>query len=427
MDLSVRKSSLSGMIDVPTSKSHTIRGILLGLMADGTSTIKKPLVSEDTLSCLKAASILGAWIKRGDDTVWRISGTNGNLLEPAGVIDMGDSGTGLSLFTAIASLMPFPVFFDGDSSLRTRKMAPLLNALEELKGEYNASEGGLCPLAVKGPIQSGEARIDGPSSQYVSALLFAAPLLKGDTIIHVKNPCEIPYVLMTLSWLEKQNIAFEVSSDLTYFKVKGNQKYHSFTTTIPVDFSTAAFPLLAAAVTGSSIAIPNLDFEDTQGDKAVFDIFASCGVEIRKEDGMTTITGPGAGKLKPFTADLNATPDAVPVLSVLAAFANGESRLENVAQARAKETDRLACMAKEITKMGVNVEELPDGLVIQGGSPKASREFESYGDHRIAMALSAGALAFAEESIVRNAEAANVTYPDFIEDFRKLGADFAIL
>lgn len=425
MDLAVRKSGLSGMIDVPGSKSHTIRGILLGLLADGTTTLKKPLVSEDTISCLSAASILGAWIKRGDDTIWRIAGTSGNLLEPAGVIDMGDSGTGLSLFSAVASLMPFAVSFDGDASLRTRKMGPLLTALETLGVEYSSAEGGLCPLTVKGPVQSGETLVDGPSSQYVSALLLIAPLLKGDTIIHVKNPCEVPYVLMTLAWMKRQGIAYEVSNDLTWFKVQGNQKYHAFTTTIPVDFSTAAFPLLAAAVTGSSIVIPNLDFEDTQGDKAVFDIFASCGVKIKTEDGMTTITGPK--ELKPFEADLNATPDAVPVLSVLAAFAKGESRLLNVAQARAKETDRLACMAKEIGKMGVKVEELPDGLIIQGGNPKASGEFMSYADHRIAMALSAGALALDGESIIQGAEASCVTYPDFIEDFRKLGASFTIL
>ena len=425
MDLKVGKSKLSGVINIPGSKSHTIRAIVLALLSDGISTIKNPLCSDDTVSCLEAASTLGAWIKRGDDTIWRIAGTGGNLLEPShGNLDLGNSGTGLNFFTALSSLASFKVTLDGDDSLRTRKEVALIDALKSLGVETTLSDTGCCPLSVRGPVHGGFVTIDGTSSQYVSALLLIAPLLKEDSQILVSNGSELPYVAMTLSWLKKQNIAFEASSGLTEFHIRGNQKYNPFTTTIPTDFSTAAFPLLAAAVTGSEIGVPALDFDDPQGDKAIFNIFEKMGVKRSVKGDVTMIKGPRC--LKAVKADLNATPDALPALAVAAAFANGTSHFTNVAQARMKETDRISCMAQELAKMGVKCEELPDGLIVHGGTVKASAELCSHKDHRIAMALACGALALEGESMIADAESASVTYPDFFRDFVALGANFSL-
>ena len=423
MDISVRKSKISGQVEIPGSKSHTIRAIFIASLASGTSTIKMPLISEDTIACLRAASILGAWIKRGDDTVWRISGTGGHLLQPAGVIDMGNSGTGLRLFTAMAALGNFKVRFDGDSSLRTRKMGSLLDALTAM-GASAESANGQCPLSVCGPIDGKDVLVDGKTSQFLSALLMVAPLLKNDTVIHVSKLNEQPYVLLTIDWLKRQNIEVKYDENMTCFQVSGGHRYQPFSRLIPVDFSTAAFPLLAAAVTGGEVKIPNLDFTDLQGDKAVFDFFAKMGVKITHGNHVTTVKGPR--KLKAFDLDLNATPDALPVLAVAAACADGVCYLRNAPQARIKETDRIACMTAELRKMGITVEELEDGMVITGGKLKGCGDLQSYKDHRIAMALAIAGLAADGESVVRDADCVAVTYPAFIENFQSIGADFSV-
>ena len=423
MEISVKKSKISGQVEIPGSKSHTIRAIFIAALASGTSTIKMPLISEDTVAALRAASILGAWIKRGDDTVWRISGTGGHLLQPAGVINMENSGTGLRLFTAMAALGDFKVRFDGDDSLRTRKMGSLLEALSAM-GAKVESANGLCPLAVTGPIRGREVVVDGKTSQFLSALLLVAPLLEDPTTIHVSKLNEKPYVHITLDWLKRQDIKVKFDDAMTCFEVPGGHKYKPFSTLIPVDFSTAAFPLLAAAVTGGEVKIPNLDFDDLQGDKAVFDYFAKMGVKITQSQHITTIKGPR--KLKSFDLDLNATPDALPVMAVAAACADGVSYLRNVPQARIKETDRIACMTAELRKMGVTVEELEDGMVITGGKLKGCADLQSYKDHRIAMALAVAGMAAEGVSVIKDAECAAVTYPAFVENFQAAGADFAL-
>ncbi len=421
MEISVKKSKISGQVEIPGSKSHTIRAVLIASLANGTSTIKMPLVSEDTLSCLSAASVLGAWIKRGDDSIWRISGTGGRLLQPARTINMGNSGTGLRLFTSLAATAGFKVSFDGDDSLRTREMASLLEALEAM-GAKTESANGKCPLSVTGPIDGKDILVDGKTSQYLSSLLLIAPLLKNDTTIHVSKLNEQPYVLLTIDWLDREGIRYEMDKNMIRFKVFGGQKYVPFSTRIPVDFSTASFPLLAAAVTGGEVKIPNLDFNDPQGDKVVFDYFIQMGVKVATDNHVTTIRGPK--RLKAFDLDLNATPDALPVLAVAAACADGVSYLRNVPQARIKETDRIACMSSELRKMGVIIEELSDGMVITGGKLKGSSDLESFKDHRIAMALSIAGLAADGETIVRDSECAAVTYPSFVEDFKRIGANF---
>lgn len=425
MELSVKHSKINGQVEIPGSKSHTIRAIVIASLASGTSTIKMPLVSDDTISCLKAASILGAWIKRGDDTVWRISGTGGHLLQPAqGILNMGNSGTGLRMFAALTTLADFPVTFDGDESLRTREMAPLLESLNAM-GAKIQTENGKCPLTITGPVDGAEIPVDGKTSQYLSALLLIAPLLKNDSVFHVSSLNEKPYVGMTLDWMRRQNIQVENNEDYSCFKVAGGQKYTPFSTLIPVDFSTASFPLLAAAVTGGSLKVPNLDFSDTQGDKVVFEHFAKMGVEIETKGYLTTIKGPE--KLKAFDVDLNATPDALPAFAVAAACADGVSTLRNAPQARIKETDRIACMTAELRKMGITVEELPDGMVITGGKLKCCKNLQSYKDHRIAMSLAIAAMTAKGESIIHDAECISVTYPEFIRDFRQTGAVFSEL
>ncbi len=418
MKLSINKSNLTGKISVPGSKSHTIRAVAVAMMADGISKIYNPLISEDAESCLKAAELLGAKVKI-EENLWTITGINGKLKNPNEIIDLGNSGTSLRILAGLAATADFAITFDGDESLRSRPMHQLLDALENLGVEIN-SNNGKCPVTIKGPIKGGKTKVDGTSSQFLTSLLFSTPLAKEDSIITVDNLNEKPYAEITLDWLKKQNIKFDYNNDLSEFKVKANQKYNPYESTIPADFSTATFPLIASAVTKSKIEIQNLDFSDKQGDKEVFKYLEKMGLEISIGEKSTIVnyTKP----LKGVEIDLNATPDALPAMAVVACFAKGETKLYNVTQARIKETDRIKCMTCELRKMGADIEELEDGMIIKE-SKLHSAELKGYDDHRIVMALAIAGMGMNEEITINGAEAASVTYPNFIKDFKILGAN----
>ena len=421
MKIKVCKSSLNGEVAVPGSKSHTIRAIAAALMADGTSIVRAPLDSADTRSTLEAAKLLGAKVCEHLDR-WEITGTGGKIIAPGQVINMGNSGTGLRILSGIAGTSQSRITFDGDASLRSRPMWQLTDALSNL-GVKVETRDGKCPVSFQGPLQGGRTEVVGTSSQFLTSLLFAAPFAKNDTEIFPVDLQEKPYVEITLGWLERLGIKLEAASDMSYFKVPCGQKFKAFDWTIPADFSTAAFPLGAGAITTGEVRIRNLDFDDLQGDKAVFAFVERFGAKVEHLEEYTRVS---AGKLHGVELDLNATPDALPLLAVVAACAEGSSRFFNVAQARIKETDRITCMARELGKMGIEVQELPDGMIIHGGRLRGA-ELEGYDDHRIVMALTVAALAADGESVINDAESAGVTYPDFIDDFKSLGADIEVM
>jgi len=423
MKIKVKKSTVSGIISVPSSKSHTIRALAIATAAEGRSLIYNPLISEDTMAGLNAAEMLGAKIIKTDG-LWKIDGTGGNFQKKANLINMENSGTSLRIFSGLAATANFPVTFDGDSSLRSRPMKPLISALTKL-GVNISSTDGRCPLTIAGPVQGGKTIVEGTSSQFLTALLIALPLAKENSHVKVTGLNEIPYVEMTLNWLCREGIEIEYPENMSYFKIKGNQTYPSFDITIPADFSTAAFPLCAALLTRGSITIRDLDFDDQQGDKAIFDFMKEMGAVITKKRGLTEVVSEKNLTGKNF--DLNATPDALPVMAVTGALTAGETALLNCPQARIKETDRIKCMSCELRKMGAEIEELDDGMIIKSSTLQGA-EVESYGDHRIAMALTiAGMCCSTGETIINDAEAASVTYPSFIKDFKNLGADIEVL
>ncbi len=418
MKLKVSKSLLKGTLKVPGSKSHTIRAVAVALLAPGESIIENPLESLDTVSSLRALTSMGGQVEVNKD-FWRIIGTGGKLREPLRTINMGNSGTGTRIFTGIAATGTHKYKFDGDKSLRSRPMGELHDALVAL-GAKCESTNGKCPFTIQGPIKGGETRVDGKSSQFLTSLLFATPLAENDTRINVYNLQEKPYVEITLDWLDRQEIKYRCSDNLTEFYIPGRQRYHNFSFNVPADFSTATFPLVAAAVTGSELDLENLDFSDRQGDKAVFDHLAKMGMEITTKGKFTNIKP--AGRLKGIEVDLNATPDALPAMAVAGACATGKTILKNVPQARIKETDRITCMTSELRKMGVEIEELEDGMVISGCDNLHGAEVEGHEDHRIVMALALAGMAAEGETIINGSEAASVTFPEFFADFRDIGA-----
>ncbi|MBN1685453.1 MAG: 3-phosphoshikimate 1-carboxyvinyltransferase [Spirochaetales bacterium] len=414
MDMTIRPARATGSVRIPGSKSHTIRALVIATLAGGESTILDPLDSSDTQACVDACRAFGAEITEHPGK-WTVTGTAGKPMTPENVIDVRNSGTTLYLLAGIAALQEHWVIFTGDGQIRSRPAGPLLQSLKDLGARVLSTKSdGRAPFLVGGTLAGGKTIISCPTSQYLSGLLLAAPLASGDTEIEITLLNEKPYVEMTLSWLDNQHIKYENDNFKRIF-VRGGQKYVPFSRSIPGDFSSATFFLCAAAVCGTSLTVEGLDFNDPQGDKAVVGMLEALGCRIEREDGGVTVHG---GNLAGCDLDLNATPDALPALAVTACFAEGTTRLLNVPQARLKETDRITVMREELSRMGADIEELPDGLVIHGrrkdGKPRlAGTRVNGRGDHRVVMALAIAALGAAGETQIEGAEAVNVTFPEF--------------
>ena len=417
MEFVTSKSSLSGAVDIPASKSHTIRALVIASLAEGTSRLVQPLQSLDTEACVSVCRGLGADVETGGDFV--VQGTSGKLAIPDDVLDVQNSGTTLYVALSMATLIDGAAVFTGDEQIRQRPAANLMAALNDLGANVWSTRGnGMTPIVVRGPLRGGKTAIECPTSQYLTSLLISAPLAAKPTEIDVPLLHEQPYVHMTLGWLDEQGIAYD-RDDLSKFRVEPGQSYRPFEKRIPADFSSATFLLVAAAITGSELMLNGLDMNDVQGDKAVVDMLEEMGatVEIRPE-GVRIQGGPLQGR----EFDLNATPDALPAMAVAACFAEGETRLVNVPQARLKETDRIAVMHQELTRLGVECEELEDGLVVHGG-PVSGGRVCGHGDHRVVMALAVAGLASEAEVAVDTAESAGITFPNFVELLRSVGGN----
>ncbi|MBM3501060.1 MAG: 3-phosphoshikimate 1-carboxyvinyltransferase [Armatimonadetes bacterium] len=423
MQVIVERSELAGSIDIPGSKSHTVRAALLALLARGDSVIRSPLESRDTLAALAAAEALGAAVRR-DPARWTVTGVGDGVLCPTRPVDVLNSGTTLRIGMGVAALGSEWVVLTGDEQIRRRPAGPpLMQALTNLGAHAFSTRGdGCAPVAVRGPLIGGATDIDCPTSQYLTSLLIACPLAQTDSEIRVGLLHEKPYVGLTLYWLDRLGIEY-CHKQLDHFFIRGGQAYPPFDRRIPADFSSAAFPLAAAAITGSKLKLLGLDMDDPQGDKAVLGMLEAMGCEITFGVDSVTIAG---GDLRGIEVDLNDTPDALPALAVVGAFAQGETRLLNVPQARMKEVDRIACTARELAKLGIETEELADGLIVHGGRPKGAA-VRSHGDHRLAMAFAVAGLATEGPTTVQGAEAVDVTYPSFVESMRGIGAQIEVV
>jgi 3-phosphoshikimate 1-carboxyvinyltransferase len=229
---------------------------------------------------------------------------------------------------------------------------------------------------------------------------------------------EKPYIEMTLSYLDAQGIPYETEKNFSFFRIRGGASWKPRSGPVPGDFSSAAFPGCAAAISGGPVTLLGLDPEDLQGDKAFFAFLAQMGAGVewkREADGEPVLGVYRRGPLKGGEFDLNATPDLLPVIAAAAAFARGDTALVNAAHARIKETDRIAVMARELAKLGIGTEERPDGLIIHGGGALRGGKTCGHGDHRIVMALAAAALGAAGPVEIDGAESAAITYPGFLK------------
>lgn len=448
----IHPHQFSGTFRIPASKSHTIRKLLFATLAEGVSNLDYPLDSLDTRSCVAVCRAFGAHIEEVRESAqearrsgnpnapsadgsrlarWIVTGVGKNkagqpsLTTPEDVIDVGNSGTTLYLALALAGLHSGMSIFTGDHQIRRRSAQNLLAALEGLGVSARSSRNNGCaPIIIQGPWKGGRVSIECPTSQYLSALLIAAPLADRGILTEIEVPLlnERPYVEMTLAYLDAQGVNYEAAPDRSFFRIPGGAHYKSLGDLVPGDFSSAAFPACAAAISGGKVTLLGLDPEDTQGDKALVEYLKrmGCPVEWQKIGHEWELTVTGTGDLRGQTLDLNATPDALPAMAATACFAKEKTKLINVPNARIKETDRIAVMAEELRKLGATITELPEGLEIQGGQALRGASVHGHGDHRVVMALAIAGLGAQASTIVDTAEAATVTYPGFLE---LLGAD----
>lgn len=415
--LKVKPSALQGRLTLPPSKSHTMRALLFGALGRGKTTLYRPLFSPDTLAMVQALRLFGVPLSLHPEKIE----IEGSAWRPAeAVIDAGNSGQVLRFVGSLAALLPSYTLLTGDHSIcHQRPVAPLLTALEQL-GAFAISSrlDGRAPIVVRGPIAPGSARLLGEDSQPVSGLLMATSFLDGTTHLTVDNPGEKPWIDLTLSWLRR--LGGRVTHDqYVHYKVQGPLSYSGFEIAIPGDFSSAAFPLVAACITRSELTLENLDLSDVQGDKKIVEILQEMGADLEVDSEKKELKVLG-GTLKGISIDVNGCIDALPILAVLGCFAEGRTELRNGAIARSKESDRIRTIACELSKMGARIEERPDGLLISPVRLKGA-QLLSHADHRIAMALGVAAMGAKGESCIEGASCIAKSYPTFVADFQKIG------
>lgn len=415
-------AKIEAEIRLPGSKSMTHRALIIASLASGTCEIFNPLSAEDTQITARALEQLGTVIEWRRDSVL-VTPPKKLWEQPDEPIYLGNSGTTTRFLIALACAGTGKFVLDGTPRLRERPVGPVVEAVESLGARVRwLGEGGYPPLEIIGNrLSGGEIRVDASkSSQFLSGLLLAAPTARAG--IHLTWPepaASFPYVAMTLEMMRKAGIQLKrPASNVVYIPAPQNYSLHNFL--VEGDCSSASYFWAAAALTGGSVFTLPVPPESIQGDFRFLGVMAKMGCRVTREGDGVRVSGPD--RLEPVVIDMNAMPDMVPTLAVLAAFADGTSRIENVAHLRIKESDRLDAVASGLSVLGIEVEQLPEGLIIHGGRPATpSGPISAFDDHRIAMAFALAGLRV-DGVEIDGAEAVAKSFPEFWERFDRLGS-----
>ena len=417
MNCKIEKSTLNGQIICPSNKSYTHRAIFLAALSDGKSIVKKILRSNDTIATINACRGFGVEVEELENNV-TINNTINQSVQSS-IINAENSGTTIRIAIAIAALSGGNTTLTGDESLRKRPMQPILDALQTM-GVKTESDDGKPPIHVNGKIQGKEISIKGDiSSQFISALLIIAPRLPEGLIINVEGDLvSKPYVDLTIAIMKKFGVEVKIEEKYKKYVVV-HQIYKSTTFSIPSDFSNLALLLSANVLLGDGLNI-EISLEDMpQGDEAIVDILEKLGVNVTLEEDIITTKSPIS--LNGGRFDLSDTPDLLPAIAILALKSEKPIEIFNVKHARYKETDRIAIISRELKKIGLNVEERDDGMILRKSLELHPAELNSENDHRLFMAFSIAGM-FVGECTVSDPDAVKVSYPEFISDLVNAGA-----
>lgn len=404
MDKSISKGRISGRVAPPCSKSYAQRALAASLLVEGVSEVRNLDLCDDTLSALRTIEALGATVERVDEHTVRIEG---GLSPRSDMLNVGESGLATRMFTPIASLCDTPITIKGEGTLLYRPMDMMIEPLRKL-GVDIRDGGGRLPIEVCGKIKGGEIEVDASvSSQFLTGLLMALPLVEEDTTIQVTNAVSKPYIDMTIDMASRFGVRIE-HNDYDEFFVEGEQRYQPCTIDIEGDWSAAAMLMVAGAVAGE-VTLTNLSMLSKQADVVVCDALVRAGALLTSEDETITVEH---RDLVAFEFDATNAPDLFPALAALAAAAKGESVIYGVHRLEHKECNRAEAIVCEYAKLGIEARIEDDALKIVGGDIR-SAEVDSHNDHRMAMSLAVSALRSDGAVTIRNAECVAKSYPDF--------------
>lgn len=409
---------LKGVVDIPPSKSVAHRAIIAAALSGGECIIRNIEINDDIMATLGGVRGLGFkyTLNQKNKTV-KIAPKKNGIGKGEVLLDCKESGSTLRFLMPVSLLFCDSVKLTGQGRLMQRPQKPYLDMFDKCKIKYKCTSK---YIKVSGVLKSGVFEMAGDvSSQFITGLLFALPLLDGDSEIVITTPMESkPYIDITLKVLSDFGIKIE-NKDYKRFIIKGGQKYKPIDYTVEGDYSQAAFFLVAGAL-GGDVLCRGLSEDSLQGDREIIEIIKQTGAKIEKsKDGIKAIH---TANMSGVVVDVKNIPDLVPILAVLLAFCKGESRIVNAGRLRLKESDRLTAISTELAKLGVDITEEKDGLKIVGGQAIGCKEVSSWGDHRIAMATAiAGCRCEGEKLIINNAiSAVRKSYPDFFDVYNKL-------
>ena len=418
----ITPSGLKGRITVPPSKSISHRMLICASLAAGDSIISNIDFSDDILATLKGIKALGAkvsYVKANSnlETYDVIIKGKGYPEIVQQTVDCFESGSTLRFLIPIALLDGKQITFTGRGRLSQRPLDECCRIFESQGIIYYTRTGGL-PITFSGKLRPGVFKVKGNvSSQFISGLLFSLPLLDGDSEIIITTPIESKgYIDLTIDTIKDFSIEVE-NHNYEYFKVKGKQSYKAARCRVEGDYSQAAFGLVAGTLNGN-ITCNDLESGSLQGDKCIIDILTEMGADLVVKDNSVTAR---SSKTFGITIDASQCPDLVPPLAVLGALSKGTTRIINAGRLRIKESDRLKAISTELSKLGAKIAETPDGLEIYGRDMLEGGAVDSWNDHRIAMALAVAALRCKKPVIINNSDSVGKSYPNFWNDFRKLG------
>ena len=407
------RGPLSARVRVPGSKSITNRALLVAALADGTSRLSGALESDDTQVMRRCLHALGCEIEtRGG--AWVVHGRDGRLAAAAAPLDTANSGTTARFLCAAATLADGPSTVDGGARMRERPIADLVDALAALGARCEIlGRNGCPPVRVHGGgLVGGVARIDARrSSQYVSAVLMAAPYARADVELAFTGGVLVsrPYVELTLEVMRAFGAEVDWSGPAA-LRVKAGRGYRGRVYAIEPDASAAVYPFCAAAISGGRVRVEGIPSGSIQADLAVLDVLVAMGCEVTRGADFVELRGP-VGRLRGVSVDMNAMPDAALAIAVVALFAGGPTQLRNIANLRIKETDRLLALETELRKLGAHATATADGLQIEPGRLQGA-EIETYDDHRMAMSFALAGLRIPGIAI-RDPACVRKTWPDF--------------
>lgn len=414
------RGPLHGRIRPPGSKSITNRAVVCAALANGTSTLTGALDSEDTRVMLESLSRLGFEVETSDSNqTLKVQGTSG--LVPALEADLfcANSGTTLRFLTALATLGHGSFRLDGVARMRERPVDDLLEALNQLGANARGELGNGCPPVVihANGLAGGEAKLRGDiSSQFLSGLLMAAPAARNPIELVIDGPLvSKPYVLMTKAVMEAFGATIEHDELLSQFAINAPQQYEARDYAIEPDASAASYFWAAAAICGGDVTVDGLSARSLQGDVEFVSCLEKMGCVVKREANSITVSG---RPLHGIDTDMNAISDTVQTLAVVALFADGPTRIRNVKHIRHKETDRISAVATELRKIGAEVDESDDGLVINPSGLQPA-VVDTYRDHRMAMSFALAGLRVPGVRI-RDPGCVDKTYPGYFADLGKL-------